>query len=174
MTIHRTALSALIAFGSILVAPPALAELINCSEGGAGQGSCENGEFLFANEPGEGNTAGTCSLECWSMLRPPPTPTITCMSDGLEHYCEVWPRSPFFTYIWEYSGPFLMTLPQHSTFPFQRLSCQRHPAEGTVNVSIISSWGQRSSDSARIHCQEVLVNQTPSPNLPTPPVPVLH
>lgn len=169
---HTRALVAVLLLCCTMLSADASAELVDCN-GNHGLGSCENGSYPILGEPEE-DSIGLCSSSCSEMLNPLPTPVISCLSDGLQHYCEVWPRSEFFTYSWRNSEGIPMTIQNHSTFPFQEFSCDRSPAEVEIEVSITNLWGLRSSSRSRIFCEEAIFNPSPSPGFPSLPSPEEH
>lgn len=173
MTTRRAKIRYLFLLPAIFLATEAFAEFVACGGSAGGQGSCPPGGYLLTTEP-PSNDAGACSLECMSPLATPPTPTMRCLSEGMEHTCEVWPRSSHFTYTWRHSGEVQLTIPSPTPLFHQHITCARGATSATIGLSVVSSWGLRSDGVFTVYCDEINLNENPHPVLPSPPVEPTH
>jgi hypothetical protein len=89
-----------------------------------------NTQFILTNPPDPGNEGGTgtggsgsCEIECPYIWTPPPEPTLDCVREGMEYFCNAWPQGPTLTYRWSHDASVSLEFGTPTQLPQQRISC---------------------------------------------------
>lgn len=139
----------------------AFSQIVDC------QDEIEESCVVLAGKPGypvitpsEGIGIGdddSCMVDCIPFASPPPRPQLSCMSDGMNYYCIVWPQGPGLTYLWSASPHVQLSIPGVNPTPYQRITCNSSGTFGAIVVEAIAPNGLRSTQNFSVSCLETII-----------------
>jgi hypothetical protein len=123
---------------------------------------------------GEGVGEG-CEIECPPANTPPPEPVMDCVREGLEYYCDVFPRSVGFSmsYSWNSTPEVALSIQGTTSMSVQQVSCQLPGTSGRVSLVVTAPNGQQSRRTFAFACEiTAIAPEAGDPLFPVPSPPV--
>lgn len=102
-----------------------------------------------------------CKSTCIPLSSPPPPPQISCLSDGMAHFCEIWPRGPSMTYTRILSFDGVVSQPVTSNSPYFSAHCERSGTYGGATIQVTAPNGMSSTNIFILRCEETVIELGP-------------